>query len=201
MENTSGQSLLPGKVALYQDGAFVGLTDIDFVAQGERFPLYLGVADNIKLTRVLDRKQSSLVRRQVSKMVVTFVVTAENLQGAPTSLTLADRIPVSEDKEIKVSNVKIAPAGDPDSQGILRWDLELKPKEKKEFRISYQVEYPPQLILDAHRRREAEPMADAEAASPYQTNAAPEPAPAAAEPMRASKQNIEDQIEELESSF
>ncbi len=198
MENTSGQSLLPGKVALYQDGAFVGLTDIDFVAQGERFPLYLGVADNIKLTRVLDRKQSSLVRRQVSKMVVTFVVTAENLQGAPTSLTLADRIPVSEDKEIKVSSVKIAPAGDPDSQGILRWDLELKPKEKKEFRISYQVEYPPQLILDA-RRRHAEQM---EAPSPAPDEAmmptanAPMPMPS-----RAEKKDIGEQLFDLEASF
>jgi uncharacterized protein (TIGR02231 family) len=156
MVNSTGQSLLPGKVSLYQDGAFIGMTEIDFIAENESFSLFLSVADQIKLSRTLDRKQSSLVHKKVNKMLVTFVVTAENLMPDKTVLTLADRIPVSEDKEIKVGSVKISPACTPDTQGILHWDLELKPKEKRVFTISYQVEYPSELILEARRKRMAE---------------------------------------------
>ncbi|HUT79212.1 MAG TPA: mucoidy inhibitor MuiA family protein [Polyangia bacterium] len=186
MVNTTGQPLLPGKVALYQDGAFIGMTDIDFIAQGEDFSLFFNVADHLKLSRTLDRKQSSLVHRQQSRMLVTFVVTVENLLAQETALTLADRIPVSENREIRVGNVRIAPACNPDSQGILRWDLVLKPKEKREFRISYQVDYPSELILDARRRRSVQPGS---------------PSPSPASPMNnrsGGKYEIQDQLMDLE---
>ena len=94
----------------------------------------------------------------------------------------------------------IAPAVKPDSQGLLHWELTLKPGEKREFRISYQVEYPRELIIDARRRREARPARNYEfddMASPYQAGeaaAAPMPAP-------AKSMNMEDQIMDLESQL
>ncbi len=153
MVNSTGQALLPGKVSLYQDGAFIGVTDLDFIAQNESFSVFLGVADHLKLSRQFDKKQSSLVHRQQSRMTVAFAVTVENLSADATQLVLADRIPVSQNREIKVSNVKINPATTPDSQGILRWSLDLKPGEKKEFRIAYQVDYPSELLIETRRRR------------------------------------------------
>ncbi len=178
MTNATGQPLLPGKVALYQDGTFLGLTDMDFIANGEKFALFLSVADHLKLTRQMDRKQSTLVRRTRNQMQVVYIVTVENLAAEATTFTLADRIPVSENKEIRVDRVSIAPAVKPDSQGLLHWELTLKPGEKREFRIGYQVEYPAELVIETNRRR------------------ANEPAPA-----MPSKSRIEDQIMDLESNF
>src|SRR5262249_21343676 len=37
LTNSTRQALLPGKVSLFMDGAFLGLTDMDFVAPGESF--------------------------------------------------------------------------------------------------------------------------------------------------------------------
>jgi len=153
MLNESAQPLLPGKVALYQDGAFLGMTDVDFIADGERFSLFLNVADQLKLSRVLDKKHSALIRKHRTRMQVAFIVTVENLSSKVTSLTLADRIPVSENREIVVSRVKITPTAKPDSKGILRWALTLKPKEKRTFKLQYQIEYPPTLILETRRNR------------------------------------------------
>jgi hypothetical protein len=86
MTNSTGMPLLPGKVALYQDGSFLGMTDVAVIAKGERFSLFLSVADHLKLTRELDRKQSSLVRKTRSQMQVAFIVTVENLgTEAPTA--------------------------------------------------------------------------------------------------------------------
>lgn len=206
MVNATGSPLLPGKASLYQDGTFIGLTDIDFIAQSEKFSVFLGVADHLKLARTLDRKQSSLIHKTVNKMIVTFIVTVENLLDAETTLTLADRIPVSEDKEIRVSKVKIIPAVEPDSKGILRWDLKLKPKEKRDFAISYQVEYPQDLIIET-RRKHAERMNMPEPTNnalpqdlntneiEMQTNR-PYPSPAIVE--MPEKSDIQDQLMNLE---
>jgi uncharacterized protein (TIGR02231 family) len=157
MLNESGQPLLPGNVALYQAGAFLGMTNLDFVADGEHFAVFLSVADQLKLSRVLDKKRSALVRKQHTQMQLAFVVTVENLSAKAVSLNLADRIPVSEDKEVVVSGVKIGPDAKPDSKGIVRWPLTLQPKEKRKFEIQYQLEYPPTLVLDMRRNRAHEP--------------------------------------------
>lgn len=182
MTNSTGLPFLPGKVARYQDGTFLGMTDIDFTANGERFSLFLSVADHIKISRQLDRKLSTLVRRTRSQMQAVFIVKVENLSTEATSFTLADRVPVSENKEIHIDRVSISPSVKPDSQGLLHWDLTLKPGEKREFRISYQVEYPAELVLETRRQRAAEP------ASP------------AARPAKM-RSKIEDQILDLEDAF
>lgn len=161
LNNSTGQSLLPGKVALYRDGTFLGMTEMDFVAEGEGFALFLGVVDQIKLSRKLDRKRSTIVRRRRTRMDLSFVVTVENLSSETTTLTLADRIPVSENREIKIERVKITSGAKPDSRGILNWEVSLKPKERREYRISYQIEYPAELVIEAKRRRAAEPSTGA----------------------------------------
>jgi uncharacterized protein (TIGR02231 family) len=150
LTNSTKQALLPGKVSLYLDGAFLGLTETDFVAPGESFSLYLGVAEEIKLSRTLDKKHSELKRSgQRTRIVASFLVSAENLSDHSVSVQLAERIPVSETDEIKVSGVKISPDGKPDAKGLLRWDLDLGPKKRREFRVEYTIEYPNDIIQRA----------------------------------------------------
>jgi uncharacterized protein (TIGR02231 family) len=188
MTNATGQPLLPGKVALYQDGAFLGMTDIDFIAQGEHFALFLSVADHLKLSRRLDRKHSSLVRKKRNKMQVAFIVTIENLSSQESAVTLADRVPVSENKDIRVDNIKITDGVKPDSRGIVHWALSLKPKERRQLWISYQVEYPSELIIETRRRHESEMR---------ERSASPSASPAA--PRR--KADIGHQLMDLESQL
>ena len=186
MTNSTGQALLPGKVARYQDGTFLGMTDIDFIAKGEKFALFLGVADQIKLSRQLDKKQSTLVRKTRTQMAVVFVTTVENLSSEPTTFTLTDRVPVSENKDIRVDKIS-TPGARPDAQGLVRWDLTLKPGERREVKVGYQVEYPEELVIETKRRRM---MAPVEAPSPASPTVAP--------PRRT---RIEDQILDLETNF
>jgi uncharacterized protein (TIGR02231 family) len=189
MQNQSGQPLLPGNVALYQGSAFLGMTSLGFVADGEQFALFLSVADHIKLSRALDKKRSAVVRKQRTQMQLAFVVTVENLSSTPTSLTLADRVPVSEDKDIVISGVKIAPETKPDSKGILRFSVTLPPKEKRKFEIQYQIEYPPTLILEMTREKARQP-------SPAEAHPS---APALPAPRKAY--DLKREIEELESAL
>ena len=181
MVNSSSEPFLPGKVALYQDGAFLGMTDMDFIAEGERFALFAGVADHLKLSREMDRKQSSLTRKKRTRMKVVFIVTVENLSPREATLTLADRIPVSENKDIRIYNVRVSPTAEPNSQGLLSWGLRLKPQEARKFEISYEVEYPPTLILETKRKRMRRP------------------APSPSSP--AERYDFEDQLLDMEQNF
>lgn len=147
LTNTGGQPLLPGKVSLFVDGAFLGMTEVGFVAPGEGFSLFLGVADTLKVSRVLDRKSSELKRRGTrTRMDVSFVVRVENLSNRRQRLELRDRVPVSQIEAIRVLEVKVTPSGAPNAKGLLSWDLDLGPREVREFRIGYGVEYPTELV-------------------------------------------------------
>lgn len=147
LSNTGGQPLLPGKVALFVDGAFLGTTEVPFVAQGEAFSLFLGVADRIKLARVLDRKASSLDRSgSRHKLHLAFNVTAENLDDAEAVVELTDRIPLSQLDDVRVRDVRIAPEALPDAKGLVRWDARLAAKQTKVFRVEYTLEYPPAIV-------------------------------------------------------
>lgn len=181
MANKTSQPLLPGSVARYQDGAFLGMTDVDFVAKDEDFSLFLSVADQVKLTRELDKHQSSLVRNARNRMQLSFVSTAKNLSDRPVTIVIAERIPVSENTDIRVSNVKIAPNEKPDVKGIVRFTVTLAPREEREFRVSYQVEYPPSLVFDVRRK---------------QMNMPPSPSPA-----KARKMDFEERIIQMEQGF
>ncbi len=159
LTNGGAQPLLPGNVSLFIDGALVGTTQVDFVAPGEGFSMFLGVVDRVKLSRTLDKKSSSLTwSGKRKKMQTAFLVTVENLSDRPVSLQLADRIPVSDNDEIRVSGVRIQPEVEPDTKGLLKWDVALAPKEKKEFRIEYTLAYPQNL--------QVVPMKDGESAAP-----------------------------------
>ncbi|MBI5532951.1 MAG: mucoidy inhibitor MuiA family protein [Deltaproteobacteria bacterium] len=192
MLNESGQPLLPGNVALYQGGAFLGMTNLDFVADGEPFAVFMSVADQLKLSRALDKKHSALIRKQRYQMQLAFIVTVENLSSKATTLKLADRIPVSEDRDIVISGVKINPDAKPDSKGILHWPLTLQPKEKRKFEIQYQIEYPPTLVVEMRRNKAAEPSP----AATTRHGASPaSPAPP------AKAYDLKRDIEQLENAF
>lgn len=191
MLNDSGQSLLPGNVAMYQAGAFLGMTNLSFVADGEQFALFLSVADQLKISRVLDKKHSALIKKQHTQMQLTFVVTVENLSSKTMPLQLADRVPVSEDKDIVITGVKISPDVKPDSKGILRWPLTVKPKEKQRFEIQYTIEYPPTLVVEMKRQAAKSPAPSAQPASP----GSPSPAPP------RKNYDLKQDIERLEEGF
>jgi uncharacterized protein (TIGR02231 family) len=192
MRNESGQSLLPGSVALYRGGAFLGMTSLDFVADGEDFALFLSVADQLKISRILDKKRSALVRKQRTQMQLAFIVTVENLSNQTMPLELADRIPVSEDRDIVISGIKISPDVKPDSKGILRFPLTLQPKEKRKLEIEYQIEYPPTLVVEMKRnQRGVVPIAEP----------APLPASAPFLPAPRKSYDLKEDILHLEDAF
>jgi hypothetical protein len=138
---------------------------------------------------VLDKKRSALVKKQRTQMQLAFIVTVENLSSKVMPLQLADRVPVSEDKDIVISGVKISPDAKADSKGILHFSLTLQPNEKRKLEIQYQIEYPPTLVLEMKRNH------DDDDASPTLAH----PSPASPSPRRAY--DLKRDIQQLEQAF
>jgi hypothetical protein len=170
LTNTCGQPLLPGRVSLFMDGALVGMTEMEFAGAGEEFSLFLGTEDSIKLSRTLDKKNSSLTwSGKRRKMQAVFLIEVENLAGQQATIQLADRIPVSDNDDVRISGVRIEPAAKPDSKGLLKWDVTLAPKEKRQYRIEYTVIYPPELPRRRIQVNAAEaPQVEGSAAAPQE---------------------------------
>lgn len=183
LKNTGKQPLLPGRTALYHDGAFLGQTDIAFVSSGEAFDVLLAIADQIKLEKILDRRESVLDRgRKSTRMKVAFDIVVENLSAEPVTLELTDRIPVSDNDAIEVYRVSITPKVEPDSKGLVKWTVALKANEKKTHRIEYTIEYPREVLL---RQAQVRQSLDVQVA------------PAAMD----MREDISAQIENLEAKF
>jgi uncharacterized protein (TIGR02231 family) len=152
------EPLLPGPVALFSEGAYLGQTEIPFVSSGESFSVFLGVADHVKLSRVLDRKASQFERGRRNRMSVAFDIVAENLGTEPVTVELTDRIPVSDKSEIEIDSVRVSPRVAPDKNGLLLWKLAIPAGGKTPLRVAYTVEYPATLMLTppvARQQRDA----------------------------------------------
>ncbi|TNF36844.1 MAG: mucoidy inhibitor MuiA family protein [Deltaproteobacteria bacterium] len=158
--NTADQPVLPGKVALFVDDAFVGTSEVAFVAPGETFSAYLGVEDRVKLSRTLDRKRSKLDRgSRRTTLKVSFVIEAENLSDVPMTLELGDRVPVIGDDALEIDEVKTPKGSKRDANGVVRWSVTLAPKTSKSWRIEYELEYPNDLLERQQMRKARSPAA------------------------------------------
>ncbi len=195
MVNEGDRPLLPGKVALYQAGTFLGMTNVDFVAAGEPFALFLCVADQIKLSRILDKKHqcpgaeathadAARLRRDGREPL---------LQG---DLAAAGRShPGVRRQGYRDQRRQISPDAKPDSKGILRWPLTLQPKETRKLEIQYQIEYPPTLVLEMKRNKEPRAAAKTDAPSPSPESSSPAP------PAAARARDLKTDIQHLEEAF
>lgn len=149
--------LLPGAAEVYVEtvpegsGAkvsnFVGKDRIEAVAAGEEFEMYLGVDQNVKVEHVLKKKETlSKAKSKTAKVRYTYLISVESFRRGTTELWIADRVPVSTMREIKIENVKLVPEpAEQTEEGLLTWKLHMEPGETREISIEYVVEYPSHL--------------------------------------------------------
>ncbi|MBI4815437.1 MAG: mucoidy inhibitor MuiA family protein [Deltaproteobacteria bacterium] len=162
--NRGAQPILPGRFSLFEDGAFVGTSELPFVAPGESFSAFLGVFDSLKVERTLDRSQSRIERgRSRTELTVSFVVTVENLGDKAATLQLTDRVPVAQLEDIEIDDVEVPNRAVPDANGVVRWTAQVQPHQKQTWRIGFTLEYPSDLL----RRTREQPAATKEAPTNY----------------------------------
>lgn len=135
--------LLTGEANIYFEGSYAGKSIINPQATADSLNLSLGIDPNIivKREKLENFKSKSFLggTRIIDK---GYKIEVKNNKKTPITLVLEDRIPISENKEIKVEDVEKGTSDYNDKTGIMRWKIELQPNasEKKEF--TYTVKYP-----------------------------------------------------------
>ena len=142
-------ALLPGKVAIYRDGIFVGRGRIAASARDETVRLGFGADDSIKIERaVLKRNEGSagLLVTTSKTDERAFKTTVRNGHDFPIKVAVEDQLPVSENEDIVVD---MLPQTTPptttnvhDRRGVLEWALEAKPGEVREIAFAWRIRWP-----------------------------------------------------------
>lgn len=135
--------LLYGEANIYFNGAYAGKTIINPLATEENLELSMGVDPNVIITRkkIDNFKSKSFLgtNRIVSK---EYEIKVKNTKQTAITLLIEDRIPVSQNKEIKVDDIEYGNAEFDKEKGILKWKFTLGANQDVAKRLSYVVKYP-----------------------------------------------------------
>ncbi len=146
LERTGETSLLPGPVALFRDGTFVGNGRLPLIA-GERYELGFGADDLVRVKHAIVQEK----RGETGLISTTrtddrnYKLTITNLHQQKIDATVLDQMPVARDEQIQVAltgRSRPTKKDVEDKRGLLAWEFELKPKEEKIINFGYVVKWP-----------------------------------------------------------
>jgi uncharacterized protein (TIGR02231 family) len=143
----AGSPLLPGTVALFRDGTFVGTGTLPVLSPGEEHELGFGADDQVRVRHaVADEKrgETGLISsaRTDSR---NFRITVKNMHERAVQLVVHDQIPVSQNQDIKV---ELVGPGQPtrtdidDKRGVIAFESKLEPEEERVIEFGYRVTWP-----------------------------------------------------------
>jgi uncharacterized protein (TIGR02231 family) len=145
--------LLPGRIALYRDGIYVGRGQMALTPKDEIVRLGFGADDKVKISRAT-LKQIEGSAGFVSSAKTDrreYKTTVRNHHEWPIKVILEDQIPVSEVEDIKV---EMLPATPPPSErdarerrGVMAWNFDLAPGEAKEIKFGWRMRWPADKVI------------------------------------------------------
>jgi uncharacterized protein (TIGR02231 family) len=148
-KQTEDAPLLPGRVAIYRDGAFVGRGKMDDAAKDETVHLGFGADDKVKIERsVVKRSEGStgLILATSKTDERSFKTTVRNGHDFPIRIAIQDQLPVSENEEIQVEMLPATPpptaSNVNDKRGVEEWVFDAKPGEVKDIAFAWRVRWP-----------------------------------------------------------
>lgn len=142
--NDSPYLLLEGSASLFAGDEFVGTTRLDRTAPQAELEIFLGVDDRLRVEREMKRREAD--RRLLGGRSVLrygYEITVENLLPHAADVVVHDQIPVSRQDDIQVKLESSEPGPTEHSElNLLRWEMNLKPSERRLVRFDFHVESP-----------------------------------------------------------
>jgi uncharacterized protein (TIGR02231 family) len=145
----SKYNLLNGEANIVFEGMYVGKTRINPTQTADTLSLSMGRDKKISIKRekVADKSGTKFLSSK-KEQLFTYDITVRNNKKEAVEMDLKDQYPLSTDKEIEIELLEKDGANVNTETGILTWNLKLKPAETKKIRISYNVKYPKDKVID-----------------------------------------------------
>lgn len=144
--NTTDAPLLAGAVNIFIGPDFIGTGRISTVSPGESADLFLGIDEGIRVKReeLKDSRGKSGFFRSRRRQVRGYKITIENYKDKPQHVVVYDQVPVSgaDDVKVTLSDTPTKPTKIDDATGKLTWEMDLKPREKREITFEFTVDWP-----------------------------------------------------------
>ncbi|MCB0456329.1 MAG: mucoidy inhibitor MuiA family protein [Flavobacteriaceae bacterium] len=135
--------LLQGEGNVYFEDAYAGKTIINPQATTDSLVISLGIDPSIIVKRErLDNFKKSSFLGGYRIIENEYQIEIKNNKRTSIQLVVEDRIPVSQNKEIKVSDVVTSGSNYDTEKGIMKWEIQLLPNETTKKEFSYTLKYP-----------------------------------------------------------
>ena len=138
--NWKNYDLQDGRVKVFKDNAFVGNTYITRNFFSDTLTFSVSRTDDVLVERrLVTQNHKEGLLKQADKVTRKWLITLKNNKREPVKIIVNDRIPVSERKGVKVELLNAAGAKVDEYYGLLSWNLNLAPGEKRELYYTYTV--------------------------------------------------------------
>ncbi len=152
-----GSPMLPGVVALFRDGTFVGNGRLPLLAGGENHELGFGSDDLVRVRHSVvkeTRGETGLISSSATDER-NYLITVKNMHERAIDVSVFDHVPVSKNEEIKVSELGSPSPSErnvDDKAGVVRWDFPLQADEEQAIKFGYRVTWPSGKTVTYHGR-------------------------------------------------
>jgi uncharacterized protein (TIGR02231 family) len=148
-KQTEDAPLLPGRVAIYRDGVFVGRGLMAAAGKDETVRLGFGADDKIKIERTTVKRNEGSAGLLVTTSKTderSFKTSIRNGHDFPIRVAIEDQLPVSENEDIQIemlsSSTQPTTSNLRDKRGVLEWAFEAKAGEVRDIGFAWRVRWP-----------------------------------------------------------
>jgi uncharacterized protein (TIGR02231 family) len=140
--------LLPGRIAVYRDGIYVGRSQMPLTAKEQPVRLGFGADDKVKIARaVVSQSEGSTGIITTSKTDQhDYKISVRNGHDAAVRMAIEDQLPVSEIEDVKVELLPGSTAPTErdvrNRRGVVAWTFDLGPGEARDIKFGWRVRWP-----------------------------------------------------------
>ncbi|RUS67494.1 hypothetical protein CUZ56_01441 [Saezia sanguinis] len=137
-------NLLPGATSVYFENSFIGQGRIDLNNIKDGLDVSLGRDKRVIIDRVEDKNNRGTAGLFGGSAQRTFAYTVNvrNTRAEAIKLVIKEQLPVSQDSEVTLNDLKLAGGVHDDKTGEVTWTLDLKAGEQRSITYSFAVRYP-----------------------------------------------------------
>lgn len=149
ISNTTERVLLSGDASIFLSGEYVGTTSVKTTSPGEKFKIFLGIDDGIKVKRELIERavdKGMLLQGGMRRTTYAYRLVVHNYAPAPRHVVIRDHLPVSQHERVKVKVLSIQPPpGERTKLELMVWKFTLASDSEQQIEYRFVVEQPQDL--------------------------------------------------------
>src|SRR6266567_4696323 len=144
--NTTERVLLSGEASIFLSGEYVGTTKVKTTAPTEKFKIFLGIDDGIKVKRELVERlveKGNALQGNIRRLTYAYRIAVHNYAANSRSIIIRDHLPVSQHERVKVKVQSIHPTPTERTKlELFIWQFSLPADGEQKIDYRFVVEHP-----------------------------------------------------------